>query len=204
MEMLSDDPTYLAGGLGALGLVLLVATKATQQGKYLIGAGVALGLMVLVLIVEQIWVTDQEHIEETVYGLAKAVSESKAEVAASFLAPECRLDPGNAESNRLVQLVVGRIGNTKPADWLRQNLDNLQFDYLKITRLHTSAGAQSRLGTAEFTAHTMGRTKEPYAGFGTPPAGMEWSFGLREVEPGQWKITRISPGRIDFGATRPH
>jgi hypothetical protein len=30
----------------------------------------------------------------------------------------------------------------------------------------------------------------------TPPSGMGWSFGLREVEPKVWKVTRISPGKL--------
>ena len=33
----------------------------------------------------------------------------------------------------------------------------------------------------------------------TPPAGMGWSLGLREVQPGVWKVSRITPGRVANG-----
>ena len=39
MEFLSEDPTYLAGGLGLLARPFLVALRVTQQGKYLVWAG---------------------------------------------------------------------------------------------------------------------------------------------------------------------
>ena len=38
MEFLSEDPTYLAGGLGLIAVGLLIALRVSQQGKYLIGA----------------------------------------------------------------------------------------------------------------------------------------------------------------------
>ena len=74
MEILSDDPTYLAGGLGLLAGVFLIALRLTQQGKYLVWAAVSLALALVVVGVERVWVTDNERIEETVYGLGRAVA----------------------------------------------------------------------------------------------------------------------------------
>ena len=75
MTYLSEDPTYLAGGLLLLAGAFLVALKVTQQGKYLIRAGIALGLGLVVVVVEWLWVTDNERIEQVVYDLRRAVSE---------------------------------------------------------------------------------------------------------------------------------
>ena len=44
MEFLSEDPTYLAGGLTILAGIFLVALKLTQQGKFLVWAGLSLAL----------------------------------------------------------------------------------------------------------------------------------------------------------------
>ena len=43
MTYLLEDPTYLAGGLLLLAGAFLVALKVTQQGKYLVRAGIAWG-----------------------------------------------------------------------------------------------------------------------------------------------------------------
>src|SRR4051794_20690928 len=67
MESLSEDPTYLAGGLGLVALMLLVALRVTQQGRYLIRALIVLGLAAAVLVIEHFWFTDAERIEGVVY-----------------------------------------------------------------------------------------------------------------------------------------
>ncbi len=200
MEFLSEDPTYLVGGFAIAGLICLVATKVTQQGKYLIWAAVSLGLALLFFAIEWSWVTDNERVEAVVYDLAKAVASSdpdKGEKAASYLDKGCRIEVGNEATSRMIQIVTGQFGGRDAADWLRDNLKNYHFDYLRITKLRTNAGVQSRQGTADFVAYTMGNRVEPFAGFAAP-GGMAWSFGLREVSPGVWKITRITPGRIDL------
>ena len=39
MRFITEDPTYLATGLGVAAVVFLVMMKVTQQGKYLLYAG---------------------------------------------------------------------------------------------------------------------------------------------------------------------
>lgn len=202
MEYLSEDPTYLAGGLAALGLVFLVALKITQQGKYLIRAGIALGLALLVVGIEYVWVTDNERVEDVVYGLAKAVAESDGDAAAAYLDPSCTLEVGSESTNRMISIVTGQLRGDRMAEWLKENLRDFKFDYLRITRLKAEVRPISRVATAEFLAHTMGQKLQPFQPFATPPSGMGWSFGLKEVEPKVWKITRISPGQIDLGGMR--
>ena len=87
MTNLSEDPTYLAGILLLLAGVFLVALNITQQGKYLVRAGVMLGLALIVVAVEWFWVTDNERIEQVVYALRQAVLNSDAEGVLVQMAP---------------------------------------------------------------------------------------------------------------------
>ena len=87
MTYLSEDPTYLAGGFLLLGAAFVIALKATQQGKYLIGAATTLILAVLVVIVEWVWVTENERIEKVVYEVRAAVLKSDADGVLAILHP---------------------------------------------------------------------------------------------------------------------
>src|SRR6185312_6929853 len=93
MELLSEDPTYLVGGLGILAVVFLVAVRVTQQGKFLLWAMIAGGIALLVLAIDWIWVTDNERIEAVVYELAKAVQASDAAGVTKHLTPDIQYEP---------------------------------------------------------------------------------------------------------------
>src|SRR4051794_7625573 len=86
MEYLSEDPTVLTGALVVVAVAFLVATRVTQQGKYLFLAGGAFGLAILVVLVEWLWITDTERIEAVVYDLGKAVEASDAQGVLKHLA----------------------------------------------------------------------------------------------------------------------
>jgi hypothetical protein len=196
MEFLSDDPTYLAAVLGLAALVFVVLLKMTQQGRYLIYAGVAVVLLLVLLAIERAWVTDAERIENVVYGLADAVQRSNAADAYAFLAPECRLEASADSTDLLVRYVSRQLAGPVTLQKLEDDLPRYTFDYVKVTHLRAHAGAITRMGTADFVVHTMGMQKLPSpVGMMTPPQGMAWSLGFREVTPGVWKVTRITPGR---------
>ena len=145
MEYLSEDPTYLAGGLGILALAFLVALRVTQQGKYLIWAVAALGLAGVVLIIERAWVTDAERIEAVVYDLRRAVAASDAKGVLDHLTPDVRYAPGGN-----VRYLKGTNLNPVATRVLMQSVENTRFDFVRVTSLTTHAGEQSRRGTAEF------------------------------------------------------
>lgn len=196
MTMLSEDPTYLAGGLGMLAVVFLVALRVTQQGKFLIWAMVAGGIALLVLGIEWIWVTDNERIEAVVYDLRKAVEASDANGVIKHLTPDIQYEPSRA--GRYLQgptirgpLAVGMIQTT---------LSVTHFDFVRITGLVTHAGAQTRRGTADFQVIASGSTQAGgfTQNFGT--TGSTWSLGLRETKPNVWQVERISPVRLPDGA----
>ena len=184
MEYLSEDPWPLAGALGLVALGFLVALLITQQGKHLIRAGIALGLALAVIGIEQVWVTDNERIEAVVYDLARAVGASDPGAIEAHLAPD-------------FETPVGAVGRAL----IRASLPNIKFDFVRVSKLSVHAGAQTRLGTADFTVHASGMATTPILShaFATPPSGTDWSLGFRETAPGQWKVTRITPTRLPQG-----
>lgn len=182
MTYLSEDPTFLAGGLLLLSGAFLIALRVTQQGKYLIHAGVALALALTVMIVERLWVTDKERIEQVVDDLRRAVLRSDVEGVIARLAPDAQYLQAEAvlpaEATRSL---------------IRANLSHSHFDFIRISGLKTTLGTQARRGNAEFRAFAKG-TLNTTGGTdfgGTAYTG--WSLGFRETEPGVWKVSRITP-----------
>lgn len=88
MAFLSEDPTYLAGFLVLVAGAFLMALKVTQQGKYLAWALTALGLAVVVVVIERMWVTDNERIESVVYELRRTVLAANPEDVLAQLTPD--------------------------------------------------------------------------------------------------------------------
>ncbi len=194
MEFLSEDPTYLAGGLVILGLALLIAVRVTQRGRYLIAAVAALALALLVVVVERLWVTDAERIERVVYDLAHAVERSDAPAVFAHLTPD-------------VRFIWPRIGTTISGAVLRAyiqtNLEQARFDFVRIARLRARAGRQTRRGEAEFRVITGGSRRHSGADLNFASTNLDFSLGLRETGPGVWKVERISPTRAPRGMPMP-
>ena len=184
MEFLSEDPTYLVGTLGFVAVVFLILLKVTQQGKYLVRALVTVGLALLVLGVERLWVTDNERVEKAVYRLAKAVEASNAKEALSLMTDDVRyVIRGDSMSSLVTRTFV------------QTTLENAKFDFLRITRLKTHAGGQTRRGTAEFQVISSGSIQR-YNALNFASANSEWSLGFKEISPGVWKVNRITPLRV--------
>lgn len=184
MYYLSDDPWPPVAVLGAAALGFFVALRVTQDGKYLVRAGIALGLAALVLVVEQSWVTDNERIEAVVYDLARALRASDAEAVVGLMATDAEVveqDEG-----------LGTID----AGMIRQEIKNVEIQLLNISHLAAEAGQQTRRGKATFRAYLLGI----YGGRGVRTGFKDdtaWDLGFKEAAPGVWKITRITPTRLD-------
>jgi hypothetical protein len=181
MTHLSEDPTYLAGGFLLLAAGFLVALKVSQQGKYLIRAGVAVGLAVAVVVIEWLWVTDVERIQQVVYDLRQAVLECDAETALAHMSPTIQYSDGNrslsADATRTL---------------IRLNLSRTHFEFIRISELRTTVGRQSRRGTAEFRAFTRGAFSDSPGMSQAGTAVTAWSLGFEEAAPGSWKVNRIT------------
>jgi hypothetical protein len=193
MELLAEDPTYLAGALGVAGVVFLIATRVTQQGRYLIWALAAFGLAGAVLVIEHFWVTDAERIERVVYGLGDAVRASDAEGVLPHLTSEVEF----------VQHGHARSSGEATRAYIRTVLSNTRFEFLRISHLTAKASRLSRVGSAEFRVIAGGSTEASgvMTNFGTTSS--DWSLGLEEVSPGVWKVNRISPTRLPWGIPGP-
>jgi hypothetical protein len=182
MTYLSEDPTYLAALFLILAGAFLVALKVTQQGKYLVRAGIVLGLGLVVLVIDWLWVTDNERIEHVVYDLRRAVANSDADGVISHLAPNVQYLQGDtalsADATRAL---------------IRVNLSRFHFDFVRISDLHASAMQQARRGTAEFRVFTRGSLSPSPGAANTGTNVTAWSLGFQETEPGVWKVNRISP-----------
>ena len=190
LHYLSEDPWPFAYVVGLLILGLLVALWVTQQGRFLVWAGIALGVGLAAFGLERAWVTDAERIEEVVHDMAWAVQAADADRVAGHLAPEVELAVGDGSLGPLMTLAMVR-------GWV----ETARFDYVHVSRLRTNAGRLTRTGTAEFRVQAMGSvpTASVQHNYMTPPEGTEWSFGLRETEPGTWKVTRITPLNLPRG-----
>jgi hypothetical protein len=182
MASLSEDPTLLAGLLLLAAGLFVVAMRATQQGKYLVRAVIAATLAAAVLVVEWLWVTDNERIEQVVYGLRDAVANSDAEEVLSYMTPDVMYVRGDTT-----------IEGEATRSLIRDNLSRVRFDLVRISGLETNAAEQSRRGTARFSALFKG-TADSSTPVGT--VNSIWSLGLQETGPGVWKVNRITPVQI--------
>jgi hypothetical protein len=191
MTYLSEDPVYLAGGLLLLAGAFLVAVNITQRGKYLVYAGAAFGLALLVVAIEWLWITDNERIEKVVYDLRRAVQNSDADGVLAHMAPS-------------VQYLQGDTALSEDATraLIRANLSHAHFAFVRVSNLQTNAGQQSRRGKAEFQVLTRGRFERLGAVAGMTDVGTQlttWSLGFQETEAGIWKVNRISPVSMPQG-----
>lgn len=188
MEFLSEDPTYLVWGLGLVAAGLLIALKVTQQGKYLLWASATVGLALLALLVEWFWTTDNERIEQAVYGLARAVAASDVDTARTYLSDDVRYVRGGTA--------------LKPAETRARMTDllaNARFDFLRVNELQANAGARSRRGTAEFRVLCGGSIQQNSFTYNFGSTRSAWSLGLKETSPGVWKVNRITPVEVPRG-----
>ncbi len=189
MTFLSEDPWYLAGSLALVGLAFLMALKVTQQGKYLFSSLVFLGLAFTVVVIERVWVTDNERIENVVYELRRAVLAADPEGVLAQLTPDVEY----------VQDGIALPGEAT-RELIQDNLSHATFDFVHIQDLQISAGRQTRRGKAEFRIYAKGKLHRSEASYPMGTANSTWSLGFQETEPGVWKVNRITPVSMREGA----
>ena len=189
MTTLAEDPTNLVIALGLLAGAFLVALKVTQQAKYLFWAIGMLGLILAAVVIEQVWVTDNERIEHVVYTLRRAVLASDAEAVLAHLTPDVEyVQQGSILSGEATRGLI------------RANLASSTFDFVHINDLQTSAGRQTRRGVAEFRVYAKGTLHTSLVTYNVGTANSIWSLGFQETAPGVWKVNRITPVSVPDGA----
>ncbi|SIO36160.1 hypothetical protein SAMN05444166_4096 [Singulisphaera sp. GP187] len=192
MELLSEDATYLAGGLGILAMLFLVALRVTQQGKFLIWTGVALSLAAILVLVEFLWVTDTERIEQVVYDLRGAVAASDAPAVFALLAPDVEfVQKGH------------NISGEETRRYIEDQLDRAKFDFVRITKLEANAGRQSGRGSALFRIVAGGSYQVGSVALNFGTTNLDFSLGFRELSPKVWRVDRITLTRAPKGMPDP-
>ncbi len=185
MTYLSEDPTFLVGGLLLVAGAFAAALRVTQEGKYLMYATVALVLALGVLVVEQLWVTDSERIEQVVYSLRNAVANSNVDGVLGHMTRDVLYTHGDVA-----------LSPEETRSYIRAALSRVKFEMVQVTGLEIKVGEQSRRGTASFRVFAKGSMD---SSLGPVPQGTSltaWSLGLRETEPDVWMVYRIAPVQI--------
>ena len=188
MSFLSEDPTYPMAVLVFAAGAFLVALKVTQQAKYLFWALGMLGVAGVVLIVEYVWVTDAEKIEEVVYDLKNDVLAADVEGVLAHLTPNVEYGQGGAY-----------LSGEETRELIRINLSNAHFEFIHITNLSINAGSQTGRGTAEFQVYAKGTLRMPTAVLTVGTANSTWSLGFEKDSQGVWQVNRITPVSIPQG-----
>jgi hypothetical protein len=192
MEYLSEDPTYLAGALVILAAAFLITMRVTQQGKYLLWAGITFALAILVVLIEWLWVTDTERIQAVVYDLGRAVERSDAKAVLGHLTDDVQYSMAGASVPSAVTKAM-----------IDEGVSNAHIDFLRISQLEASAMPQSRRGKAEFKVLASGSFSgsRGLGGAGAGTGNSRWSLGFQETSPGVWKVNRITPQQFPGGLT---
>lgn len=191
MVLLSDNPWPIVWTCLAIAGVLLIAMRITGRGKFLIFAVGSLGLAWLALLVDHLWVTDAERIEVVVRNVADAAQKSDAEAFLSHLTTDVVIEEGSERG--LVD--QGEAARRR----IRSALEAVRFEFVRVQGLTIHAAPISRMGTADFRAALSGTYSGSLGAQNFTLPNTEWSFGLREVNPGDWKVNRITAIRFARG-----
>lgn len=189
MTFLSEDSTYVVGILCLIAGAFIMALRHTQRGKYLYWAIGAAGLGGVIFVVEQVWVTDNERIEQVVYDLRQAVLDSNPEGVLTHL----------TEDVEYVQNGTPLSGSATRA-LIKANLSSAKFEFVHINNLQISSGRQTRRGKAEFSVYAKGSLETSLAQVNVGTANSMWSLGFEEASPGAWKVNRITPVSLPNGS----
>jgi hypothetical protein len=200
MAFLAENPWPVIYACLVAAVVSLILVRLTQQGKFLFVALGALGLAGLLAVVDAVWVTDVERVEEVVQRVAAAAARGDVDAVVTELDPDVSLSQEGGDSGAGGEIARGRAAILA----IRATLAATRFDYLNVGNLQASAGSLSRQGKVDFRAYTMGSIQlGTQFNFVTGPEGSDWSVGLRETSPGTWKITRITAVRLPGRASLP-
>lgn len=192
MTYLSEDPTFLIGGLLLVTGGFAAALRVTQEGRYLVYAAIAAVLALGVFIVEQLWVTDGERIEQVVYGLRDEVARSNVDGVLGYLARDVLYTRGELA-----------LSPDDTRAYVRETLSRAHFDMVQVMGLEIKVAEQARRGTANFRVLVTGSVDSSFGPVSGRSALTAWSLGLRETEPGVWKVYRIAPVSVPNEALTP-
>lgn len=176
----AENPWYLVAILGFVAAAFLITLRATQDGRYLVRALVALGLAGALIVVDQVWVTEAERVERVIRDLADAVARSDGDATMALM-----------DQHVAFSIRSNTLGEELDLPSFAELLGQVQFDFVRVSRLTATAGAQTGRGQAEFKVTASGAIRQG-GSLRNFMGNSEWSIGLRRLPSGAWKINRIT------------
>jgi hypothetical protein len=198
-HLLSENPWPIVSAFGLVALFFLIASWTTGNRKYLVFGLSTVAIAILLILIEQVWVTDRERIEWVIYDIARAAQSSNANGVLEHLAPEASL----GASDNLPRRRFGVFGHSVTEAGIRDLLSRTQFDYVRVYHVTVNVGTLSRQGRAEFQSQAVGTYSTTVGEVRFGATRMGWSLGFRETSPKVWKVTRITPINPPSDLQRP-
>ena len=173
----AENPWYLVAILGFVAAGFLLTLRATQEGRYLVRALVAPGPTAgpLLIVVDQVWVTEAERVERVIRDLADAVARSDGTATMALM-----------DDHVAFGIRSQTLGEELDLPSFAELLGQVQFDFVRVSRLSATAGAQTHRGQAEFKVTASGAIKQG-GSLRNFMGNSEWSIGLRRLPSGAWK-----------------
>ncbi len=176
----AENPWYLVAILVLIAAGFLLTLRVTQDGRYLVRALVALGVAGVLIAVDALWVTEAERVESVIRELAAAVARSDGEATLALM-----------DAHVTFSIRSNTYGEELDLASFAELLGQVQFDFVRVSRLTATAGAQTHRGQAEFKVTASGSIRQGTA-LRNFMGNSEWSIGLRRLGSGAWKINRIT------------
>jgi len=194
LHYLAENPWPVGLTLGAVALIALIALKASGRGMFLVVAVASAVLAAAVFAVEAAWVTPGERLEQVVDAIAADAFHGRIDALIDRLAPDVVLaQDGNVLAKGEVALRT-----------IRATLESTRFDFLSVTRYEPHINPGDTTGEIDVRADGGGSAQANFQyNFLTDGRGTDWTFALREAEPGVWKVTRIEAVRLPGNASLP-
>ena len=188
MHYIVEDPWPLGLALGGFAVLCLLALWLTGRGRFLIWAGVAGGLIAVLIGVDALWVTVDERIEAVVLDLARAAGRGNSEAVLDLLTDDVILSQGSVpviepapDSDTPID---GQLARGKAArEAIAATLQDTSFDFIHVGNLQPHAEPERRVGVADFRIYTSGSI----------PRHIQ--LQLRDRRPGLRLVARLPRGR---------
>lgn len=189
-----ENPLPIVFFLVAIAVGFLALLAMTQNGRHLIRAIVFLAIAGVLLLIDYAWTTDRERLAFIVADVASAVRANNIDGVKKHLTPDAVYQQPGLPTGITFDSPLGKT-------LIREALDQVKFDFLRIRNLEISAGRRTGRGKADFNVYCAGTWNSALGGsaINFPPTNSSWSFGFRKEKDGTWKVDRITPTQLPTG-----
>lgn len=169
---LGEDAWSLVGLLALVALGLAIAMVSTGRARFLIGIVTLAVVAVVVLIIEQAWVTDREQVDGVISDLARAAVREDAPGVVRHLSPACRY--GNLDRTGIERLASATFSR-------------FAIDRVNVSSRKTEVFPLRREAQADFLAVVRGRQNN----VDFSPYPTRWILTFVQNSDGVWQVDAI-------------